>query len=71
MTDEKLHEINIANYYGEAAQAAKVKQLEAKAEDWEKRYNNYMVRRIQYMHRLWKCRKKRKEKLGVIKMNEV
>ena len=29
MTDKKLHEINIANYYGEAAHTAKLKQKAA------------------------------------------
>ena len=47
MTDKKLHEINIANYYGEAAHAAKLKQKAAKEEDWKRGYRNYMARRMQ------------------------
>ena len=43
MTDKKLHEMNIANYYGEAAHAAK-------EEDWERGYRNYMAGRMQYMY---------------------
>ena len=70
MTDKKLHEINIANYYGEAAHTAKLKQKAAKDEDWERRYCNYMARRMQYMYKIWKCRKKRRDKLGQIQSSQ-
>ncbi len=61
MTDELLHEINIANYYGEALVAAKKRVELLRDQDWEKRQKHYFCKRIQYMYRVWKARKNRAE----------
>ena len=42
MTDEKLKEINIANFFGEAKQSVQIKLEESKLADWDRRLKNYM-----------------------------
>ena len=41
-------------------------------EDWERLLNDTMIRRIQYMYRVWKCRQKRRAKMWhVINRNSI
>ena len=60
MTDEVLKSVTISNVYGEADEEAKVLCETAKEEDWTLQMNTLMARRIQYMYRYWKCKKKRR-----------
>ena len=63
MKDEKLREINFENYHGEMRENLNKQIVKEKAEDWEFRLRTYMVRRMQYMYRVWKARKLRKDKM--------
>lgn len=49
--------------YGEAETTAKLQFEEGKVKDWEDLLQGLMVRRIQWMYRQWKLRKKRRAKL--------
>ncbi len=70
MTDEILKKVNISNYFGEADEQARVDSDEAKKEDWLQVVNNMMCRRIQYMYRFWKSRKKRRAFAWKLKTRE-
>lgn len=70
MTDQKLMEISEANYYGEAWWEANEMAKEMKNEDWDNKFKDYMVRRMQYMYRLWKSRRKREKVIWRIKNRE-
>jgi len=70
MTDPKLMEISEANYYGEAWWEANEMAKEMKEEDWDKRFKDYMVSRMQYMYRLWKSRRNREKVIWRIKNRE-
>lgn len=62
MTDKALRTITIANMYGEAEHTTQMEILEMKEREWKQTLEDYMVRRLQYMYRLWKARKWRKKK---------
>lgn len=66
MTDEKLREIHIANYYGEARYEALQEAKKLRAEGWEEVMKNHMAQRLQYMYRQFKCRKQRKSQMWSI-----
>ena len=70
MTDEILKKVNISNYFGEADEQARIDSDEAKKEDWLQVVNNMMCRRIQYMYRFWKSRKKRRAFAWKLKTRE-
>lgn len=61
--DETLRIINISNMYGEAETEAKTHAAELKAKDWEEHVQNYMAKRMQWMYKMWKLRKRRRAKL--------
>jgi hypothetical protein len=63
MTDEILEEVNVANYYGEALEIAKVTAKKMKKDDYDRRVKHYYTKRIQYMYRYWKAKKERSEVL--------
>ena len=63
VTDDLLKQINVSNMYGEAETTAKQQFEESKAKDWEDLLQGLMVRRMQWMYRQWKLRKKRRAKL--------
>lgn len=63
MTDDKLMEILYANYYGEANYQALEEAKKLRTEAWDILIKDTMARRIQYMYRLRKARKKRAAKV--------
>ena len=70
MTDEKLMEVTHSNIYGSADTEAKELANKAQEEDWEYTINTFMARRIQYMYRYWKTKKRRKQWAWKLKSRE-
>ena len=70
MVDEKLMEITHSNLYGAADTEAQETATKAQEEDWENTINGFMARRIQFMYRFWKTRKKRKQWAWKLKSRE-
>jgi len=63
MKDETLKVINVSNMYGEAETEAKKLAEEFKKKDWEELIQSVMAKRMQWMYKMWKLRKRRKAKL--------
>lgn len=63
MQDDILQAVNISNMYGEAETQAKKFAEESKKKDWELLMTTIMARRMQWMYKMWKLRKKRRAKL--------
>lgn len=71
MTDLKMKEINEANMLGEAEfEAAKAADA-ARVSGWEELMRDYMARRIQYMARQWRGRRKRHKRLWKVQARQL
>ena len=66
MKDEIYKEINQRNMFAEFETDAKRLAEESKKHDWEDLMRQVMARRMQFMYKQWKLRKRRKAKLWAI-----
>lgn len=63
-------EIARANLFGEAWSDANSLAMSKKEEDWNTTLRNHMIRKMQYMFRFWKARRKRRQKIYKIQNKE-